>query len=68
MTFARRESDPPSCLHCGQRFELFFDGGWLGEQRCDCGLVYRIEAIWTDQFIDDADANDPYRDITALDG
>ena len=54
--FASREPGTPRCIRCGQRFHLFFSGGRLAEQRCGCGLVYRVEAMAIDQFLDDGDA------------
>jgi hypothetical protein len=54
--FARREAGTPRCIRCGQRFHLFFSGGRLAEQRCGCGLVYRVQAMVIDQFLGDDDA------------
>lgn len=52
MRFAKREPGAPRCLRCGQKFHLFFRGGKLVEQRCGCGLVYRVEAMVIDEFIE----------------
>ena len=53
MRFAKREPGAPRCLRCGQKFHLFFRGGRLVEQRCGCGLVYRVEAMGIDAFIEE---------------
>jgi hypothetical protein len=53
MRFARREPGAPRCLRCGQKFHLFFRGGRLVEQRCGCGLVYRVETMGIDAFIEE---------------
>lgn len=51
IRFARRAPGSPRCVRCGQRFHMFFRGGRLAEQRCGCGLVYRVESMGIDQFI-----------------
>jgi hypothetical protein len=53
MRFARREPGAPRCVRCGQRFRLFFSGGRLTEQRCGCGLVYKVESMGIEQFIEE---------------
>jgi hypothetical protein len=53
MRFARREPGAPRCVRCGQKFHLFFRGGRLAEQRCGCGLVYKIESMTIDRFVEE---------------
>jgi len=57
LRFAKREPGAPRCIRCGERFHLFFSGGRLTEQRCACGLVYRIESLAANDAID-ADLRD----------
>lgn len=56
LRFAKQQQGAPRCARCGQRFHLFFSGGRLVEQRCTCGLVYRITGAGAD-FIGENDAN-----------
>jgi hypothetical protein len=57
MRFAKQQQGAPRCARCGQRFHLSFSGGRLVEQRCTCGLVYRIAGAEAN-FIGENDAND----------
>jgi hypothetical protein len=50
--FAKQQPDAPGCVRCGQVFQLFFSAERLAEQSCACGLVYRVETMWVDQFVD----------------
>jgi hypothetical protein len=53
LRFARRSRRVPRCLSCGQHFHLVFRDGRLAEQRCGCGLVYRVEAMGIEQVIEE---------------
>jgi hypothetical protein len=52
LKFSKQDSDGPRCIHCGQRFQLSFRDGRVSQQRCGCGLVYRVESLGTLQFIE----------------
>jgi len=54
LRFARRERGTPRCMRCGQPFHMFFSGGRLIEQRCGCGLVYRVESVAANEIIDES--------------
>lgn len=45
LRFAKQGPGAPRCIRCGQTFHMVFSGGQLAEQRCGCGLVYRVESM-----------------------
>jgi len=53
LRFAKRpESGVPRCIRCGQPFHMFFSRGQLIEQHCGCGLVYRVETMAVQDFVE----------------
>jgi hypothetical protein len=52
LRFARQEPGAPRCIRCGQPFHMFFSRGQLIEQHCGCGLVYRVETMVVQEYID----------------
>jgi hypothetical protein len=66
IRFAKRQPSAPGCVRCGQRFHFLFGGERLAEQSCACGLVYRVETMPIDQFLDGRDTkNSAESDIAA---